>query len=185
MRRIRDGDEGALGQFYDRYSALVYAVCLRVLGQTSDAEETTIDVFWEIWEKPNRYDEQRGTVVSYLLVLARSRAIDRRRSRGSHPTLTLEDTSEDGERPRHPAVPSQTPEPAQHAWLNEQRDEVVKALDRLTGTQREALVLSFFQGLSHQQIAERLEQPLGTVKTRIRQGIIRLREGLRSLDGEG
>lgn len=183
VQQIQSGDEAALEQFYDRYSALVYAVCLRVLGQTADAEETMVEVFWEIWDKPHRYDERRGSVVSYLMVLARSRAIDRRRSRTSHAAVTLDNHDGDGERARPPAIPATTPEPIDDARLSEQRHHVVQGLDLLTPAQREAVVLSFFQGLSHQQIAVQLDEPLGTIKTRIRQGIIRLRDGLRNLDG--
>jgi RNA polymerase sigma-70 factor (ECF subfamily) len=179
---MRARDESALEQFYERYSPLVYAVCLRVLGQTADAEETMVEVFWEVWDKPNRYDEQRGSVVSYLMVLARSRAIDRRRAKGGQATLTLNDHDADSDRPRQPSIPATTPEPIDDAWLKEQRHRVVQGLDLLTPPQREALVLSFFHGLSHQQIAERLGEPLGTVKTRIRQAIIRLRDGLRNLE---
>jgi RNA polymerase sigma-70 factor (ECF subfamily) len=183
MESISRGDESALAQFYDRYSALVYAVCLRVLGQTADAEEATLDVFWEIWEKPHRYDQQRGSVLSYLLVLARSRAIDRRRSRQGGANLHLEDQENEEQGHGSASIAAVSPDPVEDAWLNEQRAQVLAALDLLTDSQREALVLSFFEGMSHQQIAQQLGQPLGTIKTRIRQAIIRLRDGLCNLDG--
>ena len=183
IEAIRAGDENAFESFYERYGSLVYAVCLRVLAHTADAEETSIDVFWEIWHKPERYDKQRGSVLSYLLVLARSRAIDRRRSRASHASVQVPGQGEDGEGQREPTVQATTPEPAEAVGLREQQRQVVEALGSLSPAQRQALELSFFEGLSHQQIAQQLDQPLGTVKTRIRQGIIQLRDGLRNLGG--
>ena len=183
IRRIARGDESALSTFYDRYSRLVFSVCMRVLKHSADAEDATIEIFWEIWNKPGRYDASRGSVVSYLLLLSKSRAIDRHRSRQSRGKLPLSDmTSAESSGWSVSGRPA-APEPIEDMWLDERRSWIRASLDRLSPAQREVVELAFFDGLSHRQIADRLRQPLGTIKTRIRQGIIQLRQGLRSVSG--
>lgn len=185
MREIALGDEAALSAFYDRYSRLVFSVCMRILRHSADAEEATIDIFWEIWKKPDRYDPARGSVVSYLLLLAKSRAIDRQRARQARGKLPLSHLSGGPESTWSNSAQASTPEPIEDLWLDERRSWIRASLDRLSPAQRQVVELAFFDGLSHRQIADRLKQPLGTIKTRIRQGIIQLRDGLRNVNREG
>jgi RNA polymerase sigma-70 factor (ECF subfamily) len=174
MQRIADGDADALTTLYDRHSALVYAVGLRILGDRGAAEELLIDVFWEIWSRSDRYDRNRGAAVTYLLTLARSRAIDRRRST-AHQDKTQSNFS-DGP---IGTMAARTANPSDQAMSDERSELVRTALQSLEPDQRQAVEMSFFDGLSHTQIAARLAKPLGTVKTYIRQGLIRLRDSLR------
>ncbi|MFA9478703.1 sigma-70 family RNA polymerase sigma factor [Phycisphaerales bacterium AB-hyl4] len=179
MRRVSQADEAALEALFDRYNRTVYAICLRVLRNPSDAEETLVDVFWELWAQSARFNARRGSVSTYLMMLARSRAIDHHRSRAarsragnSTSPLDVDDRGDDGKA-----------DPAERVWITERRQQVRTALGSLSPDQREAVVLSFFNGMSHQQIAEELDKPLGTIKTRIRLGLIRLRDALRSTGG--
>lgn len=181
MRRIGQADEAALQALFDRYHRTVYAICLRVLRNESDAEETLVDIFWELWTQSGRFNARRGTVSTYLMMVARSRAIDHHRSRAARSRsanaaspLDVDDQGDDGEAG-----------PAEQAWLKERRHQVRQALKSLSPDQREAIILSFFDGLSHQEIADRLEKPLGTIKTRIRLGLIRLRDIFRTINREG
>ena len=178
MEAIAAGDDVALSAFYDRHSGLVFTLCLRVLRDRMEAEDVLTEVFWELWSKSDRYDAARGTPLTYLLTLARSRAIDRRRSGGKRRSLqaagdTLGTAGADADQ-RSTAVT-----PLQDAVAKEFRAKVLQAMARLDPAQRQAVELSFFDDLSHSQIAEQLNKPLGTVKTYIRQGLIRLRESLR------
>lgn len=179
MRVIVGGSEGALEQLYDRYHTAVYAVCLRVLRNAVDAEDVVIDTFWELWRNADRYDSSRGSVLGYLLLLARSRAMDRLRNRNSREARQRQLTGHAGDGPE--VFPSNGEDPSQQAWLSERRSVVRQALQQLRYDEREALELAFFDGLSHRQIAEKLDQPLGTVKTRIRRSLIQLRQLLRNV----
>lgn len=172
MAAVAAGDRAALGRLYDRYARLVYALCVRVLRDAADAEDVLIDVFAELWERRDRYDLTRGSPLTYLTTLARSRAIDRLRSRGgTRPVSTESSTAREL---------GTTDDAATPAMLAEQRTRVRAALSGLEAEQRACVELNFYDGLSHTQIAERLGKPLGTVKTYIRQGLIRLREALRT-----
>jgi RNA polymerase sigma-70 factor (ECF subfamily) len=174
MRRIADHDADALSALYDRHGAMVYGLCLRVLGDRGAAEELLVDIFWEVWYRAARYDPMRGAAVTYLLTLARSRAIDRKRS-AAHQDKTV---SSPGDGPIEAAV-AKTANPSDQSIRDERGEMVRAALASLEPIQRQAVELSFFDGLSHTQIAARLNKPLGTVKTHIRQGLIRLRDQLR------
>lgn len=174
MQRITDGDADALAALYDRHGALIYAVGLRILRDRGEAEELLIDVFWEIWSRAARYDPSRAAPVTYLLTLARSRSIDKKRS-SAHRDKTRPGPSD---APIETAA-ANTANPPEQAIRDERSQLVRAAMQSLDPVQRQAVELSFFDGLSHTQIAARLAKPLGTVKTYIRQGLIRLRDGLR------
>jgi RNA polymerase sigma-70 factor (ECF subfamily) len=170
MRRVAARDPNALRALYDRHSALVFALCLRILRDRADAEDLLVDVFWELWDKSARFDPGRGSPISYLVLLARSRAIDRKRGkRVSTGPLLSEDL---------PATADT--DPSASANLAERADLVKRALAQLEPQQRQAIECSFYDGLSHSEIADRLSKPLGTIKTYIRQGLIRMREMLRT-----
>ncbi len=165
------GDAAALGSLYDRYSSVVFALCVRILGSRADAEEVLADVFWELWSRPGRYDPGRGNLLAYLGTLARSRAVDRLRSRRSR--AMREATAAD--------PPAEAGSPLDEAVFGERRRLVQRALGELTPDQRQAIELSFYSGLSHAEISDELREPLGTIKSRIRSGLVRLRDSLRTL----
>jgi RNA polymerase sigma-70 factor, ECF subfamily len=176
MQRIARGDAAALAVLYDRHSALVQAICLRIVRDRGEAEDLLIDIFWEIWQRGQRYDPARGAPVTYLLTVARSRSLDRLRS-SEHRAAALDDRNA-------PAAKEDQrvggDDPAAGLLSGENCARVREALAGLEAVQREAIELSFYDGLSHSQIAAKLDKPLGTVKTHIRQGLIRLRDSLRN-----
>jgi RNA polymerase sigma-70 factor, ECF subfamily len=174
MLLIEQQDADALAQIYDRYGGLVFTLGLRMLRDRGEAEELVSDVFLEIWRRCERYDPTRGAPLAYLVTLTRSRAIDRQRSAAFRSKTNLS-----GADSLDSAKASQSPDPAASAIIVENRKRVRAAMEQLEPLYRQAVELAFFDGLSHTQIAQRLDKPLGTVKTYIRQGLIRLRDCLR------
>jgi len=172
VEALAGGDPAAMGRLCDRYSSVLFALCLRVLRDRADAEEVLGDVLWELWSRPERYDARRGNLLTYLVTLARSRALDRLRSRKSRELreATAADPAVDGESPFDDAL------------LGERRRHLQRALAALSPEQREAIEMSYYSGLSHAEISAELREPLGTIKSRIRGGLIRLRDSLRTLD---
>lgn len=164
----------ALDQLYERYRTVVYHLALKVLNNHESAEEIVLEVFWQVWREAERYDAQRGSVGAWIATVARSRAIDALRARRGNPA-----TGEEVDDRLMPGDPDDDPEA--RASLDQRAEFVRTALENLPADQRTALELSFFSGLSHIEIAERLQEPLGTVKTRIRTAMLRLRERLRPL----
>ena len=164
------GNEQAFAAFYDRTSPRVYGMVLRVVRDPAQAAEVTQDVYLQIWREAARFDAKLGNVLSWLLLIAHRRAVDRVRSAR---TATLRDDRyalSQADRP-YDEVSEQV-----HASLDAQR--VRNALHDLTDTQREAISLAYFAGYTHREIAALLDLPLGTAKTRIRDGLIRLRDTL-------
>jgi RNA polymerase sigma-70 factor (ECF subfamily) len=149
----------------------VYALALRMTGDASMAEEISLDSFWQVWQQIERYDPTHGSLASWLFTIARSRAIDRMRARGAAKRTLGEDVT----------VPPHGDTPDRAAELAERQRIVRDAMAQLPAAQRAALELAYYEGLSHSQIAERLAQPLGTVKTRIRQAMGTLRRCLTPL----
>jgi RNA polymerase sigma-70 factor, ECF subfamily len=174
MEAIVSGDRAALTELYDRHSGLVFTLCLRILNDRSDAEDLLTDVFWELWSRADRYDPGRGSPLTYLLMMSRSRAIDRKRTGDRHRKIQMnyDPGAEQG-------AQSTEGSPLHGAISKELCEKIRTAVARLDPSQRQAVELSFFDDLSHNEIAERLGKPLGTVKTHIRQGLIRLREFVR------
>lgn len=172
IKRLAAGDADALALLYDRHSRLVYSLAFRVLGDTREAEEVVQDVFAQAWRQASRYDTSRGAVVAWLLMMTRSRAIDRVRSRRGMPPLAPDGWKGLAEM----EDPSTGPEMA--TLTGEQIARLRAALDQLPLVQRTTIELAFYEGLTHVEIAERLEQPLGTVKTRIRLGLLKLRSAV-------
>ncbi len=180
VARVVRRSPGALESIYDRYSGKVHAACLRVTRDPGDAEELLGDVFWEFWSHPERYDAARSALGTYLVVLARSRAVDRARRHGRRARIA--DASED--RIRESVHASQGADLAdQRAILDERSVMVTEALAALDDAQQAALEMSYFDGLSHAEIAERTGLPLGTVKGRIRQGLLHMRRFLSGRHG--
>lgn len=177
MARLAGGDATAIGALYDRHARPVYSLALRILREEADAEDLVQEVFAEIWRRASAYEPARGTVAAWLLTIARSRALDRLRARRSRPDIGA--GSDEGVTSE---LAGQEAGPVDRLVADEDARRVRIALDTLPLLQRLAIELAYFEGLTHREIAERLEQPLGTVKTRIRVGLARLRD---ALVGEG
>ena len=167
---LESRDQKALETLYDRYGDYVYSVCLRMVGDVQLAEDLTQEVFLRLWRRPDLYDVERGRFVTWLLSVARNRGIDERRSRGrrfkheSPPSLAAEES-----------LATASVEGEDTAVLSEERVVVQRALAKLPPEQQLAIRLAYFGGYTQQEIALGLNQPLGTVKTRIRLGMQKLR----------
>jgi len=160
---IRAGDQGAMAQLYDRYSGVVYSVALRVLGETGAAEDILQEVFMQLWRSPDVFDANRGSLPGWLAVIARNRAIDALRKRRPEDEISE-------------VVVSVEPDLVQSVEWNRALEKIRGAMGNMPVPQRSALEMSFFQGLTHQEIAEKTGEPLGTIKTRIRAGLLALRK---------
>jgi RNA polymerase sigma-70 factor (ECF subfamily) len=171
VEALEDRDERALETLYDRHGDYVYSVCLRMVGDVQLAEDLSQEVFLRLWRRPDLFDVSRGRFLTWLLSVARNRAIDERRSRGRRfrfetpPSVNAEEMLE--------LAP--TDEDRDVAVVSEERIVVRKALAALPPEQRLAIQLAYFGGYTQQEIAAGLHQPLGTVKTRIRLGLQKLR----------
>ncbi|MBI2834530.1 MAG: sigma-70 family RNA polymerase sigma factor [Acidobacteria bacterium] len=172
IRRVADGDPDALAVLYDRHSGGVFSLVLRILEDQADSEDVVQDVFAQAWRQAPRYDSSRGTVAAWLLTIARSRAIDRLRARRAKP-----DSARFGDQ-RLFDLPDLSAGQEKLVMTSQQIAAVRAALNRLPLLQRIAIELAYYEGLTQNEIAERLEQPLGTVKTRIRLGLLKLRDAL-------
>ncbi len=171
------GDERAIAALYDRYGGVVYAVAFRIVGQRADAEEIVVEAFAQAWRDASRFEAGRGSVAGWLTMIARSRALDLVRARARRERITATAAAD---RPdRSPAMGDFHSDPSRAVDHAERRVRVREALDSLSPPQRQAIELAFFEGLSQSEIAERLQEPLGTVKTRVRLGMQKLRELLR------
>lgn len=169
VRLAGTGDHSALARLFDESSPLVYGVALRILGNPADAEEITMDVYTQVWRIATQFDAARGNVSTWLIMLARSRALDRVRA-GQRRRESPGPLSESA------ATRSTVALPDHMFLLNQVRAVLLAALDELSPEQREAIELAFFSELTHTELSAKLSVPLGTVKTRIRLGLIRLRE---------
>ncbi|HJT21116.1 MAG TPA: sigma-70 family RNA polymerase sigma factor [Nitrospira sp.] len=175
LARIAKGDQQAFSQLYDHTSTLLYTLALRILGNRDETDELLQDVYLEVWRKVARYDVGRGTPVAWLITLTRSRAIDRlraRTARGQQSTASLDDQAAAQARDLGPS-------PFETQADQELRMAVGTAITSLPPAQQQAIELAYYEGLSHMEIAARLNQPLGTVKTRIKLGMSKLRDSLR------
>lgn len=171
MGRVADGDTAALEVLYDRYVRQCFGLALRMLGDAPLAEEVVQEVFTKVWTRPGSYSAQKGKFVSWLLSLVHHRCIDELRRR-SRTQVSLDDPTT-GSVLDTRADPNSNPEA--EVWLGEQQRVVRQALEEISPQQRQVLELAYFGGLSQSEIAARLDQPLGTVKTRTRQGLKSLR----------
>lgn len=163
IARVRAGDEAAMAQVYDRYSSIVYAVALRVLTETGAAEDVTQEIFMQLWRKPGLFDSSRGNLGPWLAVITRNRAIDALRRR--KPESDIEDV-----------VVSVEPDLSGEADRAAAMEKVRNLLAEMPSVQRRALEMAYFEGCTHAEIAEKTGEPLGTIKTRIRTGLMTLRK---------
>jgi len=181
LARVVKGDQQAFSQLYDHSSTLLFTLAVRILGNREEAAELLQDVYLEIWRKVSRYDVGRGTPIAWLVTLTKSRAIDRlraRASRGYRSTNPLEAGTA-----AQMADPG--PSPLETQADQELRIAVGTAVAGLPQAQQQAIELAYYEGLSHSEIAARLNQPLGTVKTRIKLGMSKLRESLHQWGNHG
>jgi len=171
------GDERAIATLYDRYGGVLYAVAYRIVGQRADAEEVVIEAFAQAWREAPRFESERGSVAGWLTMIARSRALDTVRARSRRDRLTASAATD--RMGVSPAMGEWRADPAGAVDHAERRTKVREALEMLSPPQRQAIELAYFEGLSQSEIAERLQEPLGTVKTRVRLAMQKLRESLR------
>jgi RNA polymerase sigma-70 factor (ECF subfamily) len=178
-RRLLDlvsrGDETALGALFDRYAGMLHGLALRITTDRADADEAVLDTFHQVWRDAARFRSERGSAAAWLTMMCRSRALDLVRSRGRRDrAVGRAATAAPDEAPAMGRAPE-----IQDAERGERRRLVATALDELSPPQRQAIELAFFEGLSHSEIAEQLGEPLGTIKTRVRLGMQKLRDALR------
>jgi len=164
---MKSGDQSALAELYDRYSSVVYAVALRVLGDTGAAEDVLQEVFLQLWRNPGAFDSARGSLGAWLAVITRNRAIDALRRR--KPETDIEDV-----------IVSVAPDLAGNADRSRAAEKARSVLGTMPAPQRSALEMAYFEGMSHSEIATKTGEPLGTIKTRIRSGLIALRKALQT-----
>lgn len=177
LARAARGDERAVAGLFDRYGRVLYAVAFRISGERADAEEIVSDAFAQAWRDAPRFDAERGSVPAWLTMITRSRALDLVRARNRRHEANRRAAA--GHPEGTPGAASPVDDPATAVDQAERRVQVLAALDALTTEQRTAIELAFYGGLTHSEIADQLGEPLGTVKSRIRAGMQKLRESLR------
>ena len=181
VRRMAAGDQAALGELHDRFATLLHSVAQRIVGNPDDAEEVLEETFWQAWRQAERYEERRGGISTWLVMIARSRALDHVRGRRRIREERWDELAEpDG---LTAGLDSPDPSPLESAQADELRRVVASAVSTLPPEQRETVELAYFRGMSQSEIAQATGQPLGTVKTRCRLGLQKLREAL-SILGE-
>ena len=162
-------DRKSFDLFYERYAQIIFNLCVRILKDEAEAQDVLQEIFLQIWREAERFDASRASVKTWLFTIARSRSLDRYRSRRTV-TSRLEDPGED----QLEQIPGK--EDLQSASVAQQY--VLAALNRLTAEQRLVLELSYYEGLTQEEVAERLKEPLGTIKSRIRAALMKLRSAL-------
>ena len=174
LRLSAGGDKGAFSALYDRFSRPLFSLAVKVLSNASEAEDVVQEVFVELWEKAPEFDAARAKPFTWAVCITRNKAIDRVRSRSRRSTILERASVDIADR----SLGSASVDSRESAWFNESAGIIREAFVELPEDQRTAIELAFFEGLSQSQIAERLSQPLGTVKARIRRGLSRLRDRL-------
>jgi len=170
LGRVAEGDQGAFSQLYDQTSGRVFGLVRRLLKDSAQSEEVTQEIFLEVWQNAKRYDPTKGSAATWMLTMAHRRAVDRIRSSQS----TRERDQKIGLRDMETEYDSVS----ESVEISVEHERVGKALQRLTELQRQAVTLAYYGGYSHSEVAEMLKVPIGTVKTRLRDGMIRLRDEL-------
>jgi RNA polymerase sigma-70 factor (ECF subfamily) len=175
LERIVGRDANALADLYDRYAPMALALAARILGDRSEAEDVLQVVFTRVWQDAARYDPAKGSVASWLLAWIRNGAIDRLRRRDALRRASVQSASQ---------APAGHEDDVAPLDRSQEREKVARALAELPPDQRQVIELAYFEGMSQTQIAQRLGEPLGTVKTRMRLGMNKLRQALPVLSGE-
>lgn len=177
--RVAAREERAFERLYDQSNALLFGLVLRMVGQRDDAEEVTFDIYQQIWAQAARFDRQRSSAAGWMVMIARSRSLDFLRSSSfqrSRRTTAAEDA---------PPLQSIDPPPDEVEYCRQRRAAIKGALEELSEDQRTLVELAFFEGLSHSELAAQASIPLGTVKTRIRSALSKLRGSLARIRGDG
>ena len=167
LHAVARGDEAALARLYDGYRVILFGLLVRILNSRQEAEDVLQEVFLQVWKRASDFEEARGRPFTWLVTLARSRAIDRLRSLGSRERVVQNAARE---------IIEETSDAIEDAIRAEEGRVVRHALQEIPEEQRRALELAYFEGLTQSEVARRLETPLGTVKTRMRSGMTKLRE---------
>ena len=172
LRRIAGGDRAAFAEFYDLYSSLFFSLAVKILNDQKEAEDVLQDVFVQVWEKAGTYDPKLGKASSWAMTFIRNKAIDRIRASQRRSQLVENALA------AAPATEIEAPSANESVCGREKADLIRSAVTGLPAEQRQAIELAFFIGLTQNEISERLREPLGTVKARIRRGMLKLREKL-------
>lgn len=175
LRRIAQRDHAALGELYDGMGGVVFSLAMRMLSDQREAEEVVQDVFLQIWNKAATFDGSLGSVLSWSLGITRNRCIDYLRARQRRTRIVAEATLEAADEPES-AVPGA------HALGEAEQKAIRAAVAGLPTEQQQAISMAFFGGMTHQEIADVMGEPLGTVKARIRRGMLKLKESLRAYE---
>ena len=183
VARIETGDARALGELYDRHGRMAYSLAIVILGERADAEEVVADAFGQAWRTAGQFDPARGSVTAWLATITRTRALDLARSRGRRARV-LQRAAESGDGLAAPIAPAGHA-PDRAAERQEARALVARSLAELPEPQRRVIELAYFGGLTQTEIAAELAEPLGTVKTRIRAALEKMRNALAPLLSEG
>lgn len=174
LEQVAAGNQAAVGQVLDQYGDLVWSLARRFLGNSAEAEDAVQEIFIEIWSSADRYRPDLAGEVTFIATIARRRLIDRLRKNGRRPTSELYDEN----------IASQNPDPVNRVTENVEVQNVVRVLEQMPEEHQKILALSIYEGYSHSEIAEQLDMPLGTVKTRVRRGLLHIREQL-NLEADG
>ena len=175
LARAASGDQAAFAQLYDRLSGPLYSLAVRILGDAAEAQDALQDVFLQIWRRAAKYDAEQSSVFSWAMLMTRSRVIDRLRARGRRSRVVVSSTDDAND--AHAAADASVAETVTDTV--DRSDEAVRVrsiVNKLPPEQRQAIELAFFSDLTHHEIAKQLNQPLGTIKARIRRGLLKLRE---------
>lgn len=176
IQRVAAGEDDAMGKLFDRYGRILHAAAWRITGETADAEEALLDAFAQAWREAATYDAGRGSVGAWLMTITRTRALDLIRARGRRERAATAADAAAG-------APVWRYDTSRSAEQSERRRLVSLAIQTLSAPQKQAIELAFYDDLSHAEIAQKLGEPLGTVKTRVRLGLQKLREALRPYYG--
>ncbi len=171
--RISQQDQAALSKLYDRYARIIYAFAFKSLGNIEESEEVVIDMFAQVWRTAHSYDPAKSRVDTWLFMIARSRILDRLRK------LQRSTKKQTASKEAYLQSPNASPDPIEDVVISERRSVVLAALEQLNPKNRQVLELAYYKGLSHQQIAEAMNLPLGTVKSCIRLSLNKLRTALK------
>jgi RNA polymerase sigma-70 factor (ECF subfamily) len=174
MVRIKARDSAALSELYDHYNRLLFGLILSIVKKREEAEDILQEVFTSIWEKADQFDTERGTVYTWIVTLTRNMSIDRLRSK-VYKEQQKQSTSLDNEDVYHPLF-SEENDPLENTILKDRAKRVYDALGQISDKQRKMLQVAYFNGLTQSEISEEFDIPLGTVKTRMRDGMLKLRE---------
>jgi len=176
MALVQNGDKQALRKLYDRFNKILFGMIYKILRNKEESEDLLQEIFVKIWNKADQFDPSRGSAYSFIATLARNRAIDRTRSRAFKNRRKDDYVINDDEYSFN--LSTENPNPEEKIEITERAVGVRKALAQLNEKERQVLYISYFEGLSQTEIADKIDIPLGTVKYRMRQGMIKLREML-------